>query len=148
MVSVVRSRVIAASSDEVWAALSDFASISAWAPNVDHSCLLTEQTEGVGTTRRIQTGRITLVETVETYEPGRTLAYRLTGLPPVIRSVTNTWQLAPSGDQTSATLTSQIDAGPRLPQKAIARAVGRRLGAASEQMLDGLAAHFAPEAGA
>jgi uncharacterized protein YndB with AHSA1/START domain len=143
MATITRRRVISAPPEAVWEALSDFAAISAWAPNVDHSCLLSEQTEGVGMVRRIQTGRTTVVETVEIYEPGRMLGYRLTGLPPVIRSVTNTWTLEPAGDHTAATLTSEIDAGPRPPQRAIARAVGRTLGAASDQMLDGLAAHLA-----
>ncbi|MEZ5247626.1 MAG: SRPBCC family protein [Acidimicrobiales bacterium] len=143
MATITKRREISAPPDAVWAVLADFAAISAWAPNVDHSCLLTAQTEGIGMVRRIQTGRITVVETVEVYEPGRTLGYRLTGLPSVIRSVTNTWTLEASGDHTVATLTSEIDAGPRPPHKAIARAVGRTLGKASDEMLDGLAAHLA-----
>ena len=142
MVAVSRNRLIPASRDAVWAVLSDFGAISSWAPNVDHSCLMAEKTEGIGMVRRIQTGRTTVVETVEVYEPGRALGYRLTGLPPVIRSVTNTWTLASTGEETTATLTTEIDAGSRPPQKAIARAVGRALGNASDQMLDGLAAHL------
>lgn len=140
--AVSKTRLIPASLDAVWAVLSDFGAISAWAPNVDHSCLMAEQAEGVGMARRIQTGRTTVVETVEVYEPGRALGYRLTGLPPVIRSVTNTWTLASTGEETTATLTTEIDAGSRPPRKAIAKAVGRVLGKASDEMLDGLAAHF------
>ena len=143
MATIVRTRAIPAPPDAVWATLADFAAISAWAPNVDHSCLLSEQTEGVGTVRRIQTGRTTVVETVETYEPGRTLGYRITGLPPVVRTVTNTWVLAPAAGGTTATLTTEIDTGPRPPQKVAARVVGRVMGKASDQMLDGLAAHHA-----
>jgi len=148
MVAVSKTRLIPASSDAVWAVLSDFGAISSWAANVDHSCLMAEKGEGVGMVRRIQTGRSTVVETVEVWEPGRALGYQLTGLPSVIRSVTNTWTLASTGEETTATLTTEIDAGSRPPQKAIAKAVGRMLGKASDQMLDGLAAHFAGESAA
>ncbi len=138
MVTVERTAVVAASPGDVWVVLADFGAISRWAANVDHSCLLSGQTEGIGTTRRIQTDRSTVVETVVAWEPGSTLAYRITGLPPVIRSVTNRWRLAGDGDQTTVSLTAEIDAGPRPPQQLIAKAVGKRLASASEQMLDGL----------
>jgi hypothetical protein len=142
MATVVRTASIQAEPAEVWAVLADFAAISTWAPNVDHSCLLSGQTEGIGMARRIQTGRTTLVETVHLFEPNEAIGYQLTGLPPVIKSVTNTWTLESRDGATAATLTSEIDAGARPPQKAIARAVGRTLGKASDQMLGGLAAHF------
>lgn len=140
MASVEKLTQIPAPPDEVWAVLADFAGISRWAPNVDHSCLLSEQTDGVGTVRRIQSGRQTVVETVVEWDAGQTLAYEITGLPPVIRCVTNTWSLAEARGGTTVTLTSQIDAGSRPPQKGIARVVGRVLGGASDQMLAGLAA--------
>lgn len=146
MVTITRTATIRASTDEIWAVLADFADISTWAPNVDHSCLLSEQTEGEGMVRRIQTGRTTVRETVIRYEPGVALGYEITGLPSVIRSVTNTWRLEPAGDHTLTTLTSEIDAGPRPPQKAVARVVGRTLGKASEEMLGGLAACIEKEA--
>jgi len=139
--SVERTGLIAAPIEAVWAVLADFASISSWAPNVDHSCLMSEQTEGVGTVRRIQTDRSTIVETVESWEPGVTLTYRITGLPPVIKSVTNTWRLGASGDSTMVRLTTDIDTGPKPPQQMIAKVVGRRLAAASEQMIAGLTDH-------
>ena len=141
MTVVERTGLIDAPVDAVWGVLGDFAAISAWAPNVDHSCLLSEQTEGVGMARRIQTDRQTILETVEHWEPGVTLSYRITGLPPVIRSVTNTWRLGASGDSTMVRLTTDIDTGPRPPQQMIANVVGRRLSAASEQMIAGLTEH-------
>jgi carbon monoxide dehydrogenase subunit G len=136
--TVERSATIDASPDEVWKVLADFAAISGWAPNVDHSCLLSEQTEGVGTVRRIQTAGMTVVETVETWTIGEAVGYRITGLPPVIKSVTNTWRLTASGDATAVVLTTEIDAGQRPPQKAIAKVVGRKLAAASDEMIAGL----------
>lgn len=146
MTSVSRTGAIAAPPHVVWNVLADFGAIVTWAPNVDHSCLLTEQPGGVGSARRIQAGRTTLVETVTEWsppaagEPG-VLAYRLDGLPKVVRSVTNRWELTPSGTGTSIALTSTVDAGPRPPQRLVARLVGRRLGAASDEMIAGLAAH-------
>jgi hypothetical protein len=118
--------------------LADFASISTWASNVDHASLMSEQTDGVGMVRRIQAGRTTVVETVEQWEPGSTLKYSISGLPPIIRSVTNTWSLTPTGDATAITLTTEVDAGPRPPQRGIAKLVGRKLGRASAAMLAGL----------
>tara|TARA_B110000014_G_scaffold149674_1_gene104362 strand:- start:86 stop:535 length:450 start_codon:yes stop_codon:yes gene_type:complete len=140
--TVERSRLVEAAPTEVWKVLSKFETISSWAPNVEHSCFLAEETSGVGTTRRVQVGRSALIETVVEWEEPRTLSYSLKGLPPVIRSVTNTWRLEPTEDGTKVRLTTDIDAGPRPPQKLIARIVGRRLGAASDEMLSGLVAHL------
>ena len=126
---------------DVWTALADFGSIGRWAPNVDHSCLTTEQGDGVGAVRRVQVGRNALLERVVEWTPGERLAYVIEGLPPVIRSVTNTWQLAGSDHSTRVTLTSTVDAGSRPPQKVVARIVGRGLGSASRQMLSGLKRH-------
>lgn len=139
MKTVERTGVIEAPPGRVWDVLADYGAIASWAPNVDHSCLLTERADGVGAVRRIQTGRTTLREVVKTWEPSASLSYRIIGLPPIVRSVTNTWRLAGLGDTTTVTLTSQIDCGPRPPQQAIARVVGRRLATASEQMIAGLA---------
>ena len=143
MISVHRSSTIAAPISAVWDVLADFAAIVDWAPDVDHACLLTQHDvalgEGIGLTRRIQTGRMTLLERVVTWNPPTTLAYAITGLPPVIRSTRNQWDLVESGpDRTQVTLTSTVDAGPRPPQQLIARIVGTRLAKASDSMLAGL----------
>lgn len=127
---------------DVWAALADFGGISHWAPNVDHSCLTTEQGEGLGTTRRVQVGRTALLERVVAWEPGEVVAYSIQGLPPVVRSVTNTWRLEGAGSGTTVTLTSAIDTGPRPPQQVIGRVVARGLAKASREMLAGLKAHL------
>ena len=138
MTTVEREGVIRAPTDRVWRVLADYEAIASWAPNIDHSCLLTDRTEGVDAVRRIQSGRSTLRETIETWEPGATLSYRIAGLPPVVRLVTNTWRLDTSGGATRVSLTSEIDCGPRPPQQLIARVVGRRLATASEQLIAGL----------
>lgn len=145
MPDVVETVTIRQPASAVWAVLADFEAISRWAPNVDHSCATTHVATDVGATRRIQTGRTTVLETVTEWEPERVLAYSISGLPPVIRSVTNTWRLTGSGSVTEVTLTSSIDAGPRPPQKLVARAVGRALAKASRQMLDGLDRHVNAE---
>lgn len=142
MVEIVETRTVEVSAPDVWAALAAFDAISRWATNVDHSCLTTSNATGVGATRRIQTGRTTVLETVTEWEPERRLAYSITGLPPVIRSVTNTWQLEDHGASTEVTLTSTVDAGPRPPQQVVARVAGRALAKASRQMLDGLDRHL------
>jgi carbon monoxide dehydrogenase subunit G len=147
MISVTRTGSIPARPDVVWDRLADFGAIVAWAPNVDHSCLLTEQTTGAGTARRVQAGRTTLVETVTEWtpptgdEPG-VLTYTLAGLPKVVRSATNSWRLIADGDRTRVELTSTVDAGPRPPQRVIARVVTRVLARASDAMIAGLSAHI------
>ncbi|MEP1125800.1 MAG: SRPBCC family protein [Ilumatobacter sp.] len=142
MATVERRATIEATRRDVWSVLSDFGAISAWAPNVDHSCLLSEQVEGVGTTRRIQTDRSTIVETVREWEADSMLSYSITGLPPVIRSVVNTWRLEADADATRVTLTTEVDAGPRPPQQIVARLVGKRFASASDQMIAGLTRHL------
>ena len=138
MADVVAELQIECPTDAVWAALADFGGISSWAPTVDHSCLTTDRGEGVGAVRRVQVGRNALLERVVEWEPGRTLAYSIEGLPPIVRSVVNSWELDGSGRSTKVTLTSRIDAGPRPPRKAAARVFGRVLAKASQRMLEGL----------
>lgn len=133
--------MIDAKADEVWDTLARFDTIARWAPNVDHSCLMSEQTEGVGMVRRVQVGRAALVETVTGWEPGRELSYTIRGLPPAVGTVTNTWRLEPQGPQTSVTLTTTIEAGSAPPKKLLAKGLSRPLGSASVQMLNGLKAY-------
>ena len=64
MATVERTKQLAAEPARGWDVLADFGAIATWAPNVDHSCLMSEQEPDVGTTRRVQTGRTTLLETV------------------------------------------------------------------------------------
>lgn len=147
MAEVVRATDIPADPGAVWDVLADFGAISGWAPDVDHSCLLSEQAEGGGTVRRVQVGRSSLVERVVVWAPGGALAYSIEGLPPVIRSVVNTWSLGKAARGTRVSLTSRVNAGPRPPQQLLARVVARRLAKASESMLAGLDRHLAQTAG-
>lgn len=148
MAEITCTRNIAAEPGVVWALLADFGAISAWAPNVDHSCLMSEQAEGIGMVRRVQVGRSSLVERVVDWAPGITLAYSIEGLPPVIRTAVNTWSLMEMANRTRVSLTSRVNAGPRPPQQLIAGVVARRLARASETMLAGLERHLAIAAGA
>lgn len=139
MIEVVRTADVAAAPAQVWAVLSDFGAISGWADNVDHSCLLSDQTQGVGTARRIQTGRTTLVERVDVWEPPSTLSYGLEGLPPVVQSAHNTWHVYGIDGGSRVSLTTRVDAGARPPQRLVAKAVGSKMAQASDVMLAGLA---------
>lgn len=141
--TAVRRAAIAAPGDQVWAALADFGGLSQWAPDVDHSCLLHDADLGMGVVRRVQVGRTTLLETVDVLEPGHRLGYRITGLPPVLRSVRNEWVIDPAPAGADVAVTTTVDAGPRPPQQLVARLVARRLAKASDSMLAGLAAHVA-----
>ncbi len=139
MTTTSQSRRVAASPEKVWAVLRAFDRICEWAPAVDHSSYLTSRTEGVGTSRRIQVGRTTLVETVIAWDEGRSLSYRIEGLPPVVALAENTWNLVPDGDGTLVSLTVNIIPGRRPPARLAAMAVVRRFVTINSGMLNGLA---------
>ena len=138
--SVSRTAVVAAPPGDAWEVLADFGALARWVPEVDHACLLRGGPPGVGTTRRVQVGRTTLLETVRAWSPPVHLGYDITGLPPALRAVRNDWHLRPVDAGTEVTITTTVDAGPRPPQRLVARLVARRMAATSDQMLAGLAA--------
>jgi hypothetical protein len=134
-----RSRTIAARAQEIWDVLADFGSISAWAPNADHSCILFSGPGGgpIGTARRVQIRRDALVERITEFDPPRSLAYDIEGLPRFLRRVTNRWTLAAGAGSTAVTLTSTVDIGSRftLAERAVCLLLARQ----SDSMLTGLA---------
>jgi uncharacterized protein YndB with AHSA1/START domain len=139
---IQRTRIIAARVQEVWDVLADFGAISSWADNVDHSCILTSGPDGapLGTTRRVQVKRDTLVERITEFDPPHVLAYDIGGLPRLLRRVANRWTLAASaGDSTFVTLTSTVEIGSRPDQKIAERVVCRVAVRQSDSMLAGLA---------
>ncbi len=144
-----RTRTIPAHLTRVWDVLADFDRLAVWADNADHTCWLDEPSddgEMIGRARRVQAGRIVLVERITVWEPSARLAYDLGGLPQVVTSAVNEWRLRTDpvgGDRTIVTLASHVDCGHRPPQQLVARLVGNRLAKASDVMLAGLADHLA-----
>jgi carbon monoxide dehydrogenase subunit G len=135
-----RSRTIAADPKEVWDVLADFGSISSWADNIDHSCILNHGSEPIGTTRRVQIGRNALVEQITEFEPTRALAYDVEGLPKRLRRFNNRWSLRPAQDGTTiVTLTSTVEIGSGPLHKLAERLVCRVQVRQSDVMLAGLA---------
>lgn len=140
---ISRSRVIAASPTAVWDVLADFGAISAWAKNVDHSCVLEHGSDGssVGTSRRVQVGRDALVERITEFIPPASLAYDIEGLPRRLRKVANRWTLAAAPDgATEVTLTSNVEIGANPVAGLAERAMCRFMSRQSDVMLAGLAA--------
>jgi carbon monoxide dehydrogenase subunit G len=135
---VSRAATVSAPPATVWEVLADFGAIARWVPEVDHSCVLHGGSPGPGTVRRVQVGRTTLLETVTAWSPPEHLGYEITGLPPAVRRVRNDWNLRPTGAGTEVTITTTVDAGPRPPQRLIARLAAFRMAATSERMLAGL----------
>ena len=134
MPATTRKIDIECSLDEVWEVLGSFESISDWADNVSHSCLLSEQSEGLGTCRRIQTGNSSVTEHVTRWEHARFLAYEIRGLPPIFKRVLNTWSLEPSeaGVQLSLTIDILPIRQPATPIAGLACLIFRRI---NSQML-------------
>ncbi len=134
-----RSATITARPERVWEILADFGSIADWVPLIQHSCLLSDQTERPGTVRRVQIARQTLVERIVTWNPGRELAYDIDGLPQIVGTPRTTWRLTPTADGTSVVLTTEIDTGPNPVKMLAAKKALDRMALASELMLAGLA---------
>ncbi|MGB8386782.1 SRPBCC family protein [Mycobacterium sp.] len=139
MADILRARTIAARPQQIWDVLADFGSISSWADNVDHSCILSSGGP-VGTSRRVQVKRDALVERITEFDPPRALVYDVEGLASRLRKVTNRWTLEPTGgDSAVVTLTSTVEIGPGLAQKLAERVLCRLLARQSDVMLAGLA---------
>lgn len=139
---ISRSRTVAAPAQQVWDVLADFGSLSSWADNVDHSCVLEHGPDGpaVGTSRRVQVGRDTLVERITEFEPTDALAYDIEGLPRRVRHVANRWTLTGAGSSTDVTLTTTVDIGANPIAGVAERALCRFMARQSDAMLAGLAA--------
>ncbi len=149
--AISRSRSVAADPTAIWSVLADFGSLSRWADGVDHSCLLNADAlnadthrEPLGLTRRIQCGRDTFTETITAFDPSRSLAYTIAGLPRVF-SVSNRWNLEPrTGDaaapvHTAVTLTTTIRTTARLMRPLGERVFARLMARRSETLLSSLA---------
>jgi Polyketide cyclase / dehydrase and lipid transport len=138
--AIDRSRILAADPQSVWDVLADFGSISAWADNIDHSCILNQGDEPLGTTRRVQIGRNALVETITEFDPTWALTYDVDGLPKRVRRFTNRWSLRRvANGGTAVTLTSTVEIGSGAMHKLAERAVCRIQTRQSDIMLAGLA---------
>lgn len=122
--------------------MADFGTVSSWAGAIDHSCILSPGPGGgpVGTTRRIQMGRDTLVERIIDHDPPRTLAYDIDGLPKSMGRVTNRWTLQPAADgATLVSVTSTVDIGGRPDQRLAEHLFCRVVARTSAAMLTDLA---------
>lgn len=140
MAETERTRVIAAAPTDVWDVLADFGSVSSWIEGADHSCILVRQAQPVGTSRRVQMGRNTLVETITEFDPPRRIAYDVTGLPRLVRRMNTAWTLRDLNDgRTHVTLVATIEIGSdpvrRLAERVMCHALGRQYAA----ILDDLA---------
>ena len=138
--AIDRRQTIAADPQAVWDVLADFGSISSWADNIDHSCILIQRDEPLGTTRRVQIGRNALLETITEFDPTWALAYDVDGLPKRVRRFTNRWSLRRvTNGGTVVTLTNTIEIGSGAAHKLAERALCRLQTRQSDIMLAGLA---------
>jgi hypothetical protein len=137
-----RTRAVAADPPMIWDVLADFGAVSSWADFVDHSCLLSPagQPVGIGTTRRVQLGRSTMVERITDCDPPHTLGYDIEGLPPLVRHLHSRWTLRPiARGLTEVTLTNAVTIGSNPVQRLAECLFGRGSVNRLDQLLDGLA---------
>lgn len=142
MTTITRTCEIAAAPEAVWGVLADFGAISSWARNVNHSCLLEhgDDPAAVGTTRRVQAGRDTLVERITESSEPNVLGYDIEGLPPKLGRISNRWVLDGLGNRTTVRLTSSVDIGAHPVAWVAEQGLCLLLAKQSETMLAGLAA--------
>lgn len=145
MAESTTSRQIDVGVSVVWDTLADFGALATWAPRIDHVSMTTESISGVGATRRIQSGRIVLLERVAEWEPGVRLAYDIEGLPRVVGHARNDWHLEPAASGTLVSLTSIVDAGSRPPGPLVAKLAVRAMGRVGRGLVEGLARHVEGE---
>ena len=138
---ISRTRPIAAQPQAIWDVLADFGAISAWARDVDHSCILNHGPGGeiLGTTRRAQMGRMALVERITVVDPLTTVGYDVEGLPKLMGHVANRWTLRPAGEATEVTITSTVDTGRNPLTRAAEFFVCRGMAKTSDSLLCDLA---------
>ena len=137
--TISRQRMIPSRAEAIWSILADFGALSSWVDGIAHSSLLHHGAEGpLGTSRRVQAGRLTLVETITAFDPPTTLAYEIEGLPTMVRAASNRWTLSPCGHATDVMVTSTYSvAGPlSAPAGWIVR---RAMAKTSDDLLAGLA---------
>lgn len=133
---------MAATPEQIWNVLADFGAITTWAGNIDHSCILNAGPDGgmLGTTRRVQIKRDTVVERITEFEAEHALAYDIEGLPKFLGKVNNRWTLRTNaGGTTEVTLTNRIDMGGHPVQNVAEHVVLRVMARQSDLMLKGLA---------
>jgi carbon monoxide dehydrogenase subunit G len=139
---ISRRRTLRTDPQRVWDVLADFGAIGDWLSLVDHSCVLSTNPNGpVGTARRIQMGRITLVETITEFDAPTAMAYDIAGVPRWVRRLNNRWTLQPDGPgATTVTVTTTVDLGPGRVRTVAARLMGLVTAKLSDSMLAGVAA--------
>lgn len=140
--AISRTRVVNAPPAAVWDLLADFGALSSWAASIDHSCVLEHGSTPVGTSRRVQVGRTTLVERITEYLPHRALGYDIEGLPSRLGRVSNRWTLTPAAGSTAVTLTTTVRIGNHPPARLAENATSRMMSRQSDAMLAGLAARL------
>jgi arylsulfatase A-like enzyme len=117
-IEIRRSRIIRADRERLWETLAG---------------------TGVGAVRRVKVGPLHFTERLVTWTPRSELAYRIDGLPPIVRSVENGWRLEPAGESTRVTLTTRIEPHTWPGATFAAALLGKQLARASDELLEGLA---------
>ena len=75
--------------ETVWAALAAFDQLDRWFAPCTHCEYTTVAREGPGVARRVQVGPAAVVETVRDWDPGKRLAYTVSGTPAFIEELAN-----------------------------------------------------------
>lgn len=139
MATAERTAIIPAGQGVVWGVLSDFGAIARWASFVEHSSLVRSGPVKSGLTRRVQMGRMVVLERLVDVEAPHSLEYDIEGLPERISSVRNRWTIEDEGpDSSSVSVTTAVTIGPRPPQRLAERVLARVLARRSDAMLAGL----------
>lgn len=143
MATADRSATIRVDQGAVWGMLSDFGAIARWTSFVEHSSLVRSGPMEPGLTRRIQMGRMVVLERLVDVDVPHALEYEIEGLPERISSVRNRWVIEDEGpDSSTVSVTTTVTIGPRPPQRLAELVLARILARRSGAMLAGLTNHL------
>lgn len=137
------TRELAATPDEVFAALADHESWPEWFEALSKVERFGDLHEGVGSNRRVHIGsRVTVDEEFNVWEPGERWGFTILSGPPGLRSMNELVTIQPTGpDRCRVTYTMGIDPKPWLAPvvKVATRQLRKNLGQALEQLGDHVA---------
>ena len=109
MSKLIKKIEIDATAERVWEVLSDYGDVYKWAPIVAASRVLTASSTGLGAERACTIpGFGDVVETVTEWQNGRSLGYRVTGVPGVTDQQ-NRFSVALEGDGSVVVLEVDLD---------------------------------------
>ncbi len=110
MIQVLERANIEAPVEAVWRILSELDGLERYVQAIKSSKYASAQKEGVGTTRVCEIeGFGKIAEKIVEWEDGKWFRYEVEGMPAIVRSLSNRWEVLEDGDRSIVVSTVEID---------------------------------------